>query len=135
AEQFHKAYLDFRRAQDLRATGGLAVQDYEQAEMTHRALEQRVAAAKADIDAAKARLRKAEWRLSNCTIRAPVSGTILKKSTELGNLVSPLSFNVSASLCEMADLSDIEVELDITERDIAKVAKGMPCKVRAEAYP
>jgi RND family efflux transporter MFP subunit len=134
-EQFRKAYLDFKRAQDLRSSGGLAVQDFEQAEMTHRAMEQRVAAAKADIDAAKARLRKAEWRLSNCTIRAPVSGTILKKSTELGNLVSPLSFNVSASLCEMADLSDIEVELDITERDIAKVAKGMPCKVRAEAYP
>jgi multidrug resistance efflux pump len=53
----------------------------------------------------------------------------------LGNLVSPLSFNVSATLCEMADLSDMEVELDITERDIAKVAKGMPCRIRAEAYP
>jgi len=153
-EQLRKMYADYKRAHDLRGTGGIAAADYDQADMAYRAQEQRVsrlknalklmemgprderiAAAKADFGAAKARLRKAEWRLANCTIRAPVSGTILKKSAELGNLVSPLSFNVSATLCEMADLSDMEVELDITERDIAKVAKGMPCKVRAEAYP
>jgi hypothetical protein len=35
----------------------------------------------------------------------------------------------------MADLSDLEVELDITERDVGKVQKGMPCRIRAEAFP
>src|SRR5439155_8920654 len=99
-EQLRKMYADFKRAQDLRGTG-LSAADYEQAEMSYRAQEQRVArlkkalelmelgpreeriaAAKADFEAAKARLRKAEWRLANCTIRAPVSGTILKKSAE-----------------------------------------------------
>src|SRR5207244_11793941 len=44
-------------------------------------------------------------------------------------------FNVAASRAEMADLSDREVDLDITERDVAKVKKGMPCRIRAEAYP
>ena len=34
----------------------------------------------------------------------------------------------------MADLADLEVELDITERDVSKVIKGMPCRIRAEAY-
>jgi multidrug resistance efflux pump len=153
-EQLKKMYLDFKRAQELRGTG-LSAQEYEQAEYAYRAQEQRVsrlkfawdlmkmgpreeriAAAKADVEAAKARLRKAEWRLENCTIRAPVDGTILTKKAELGNLVNPLAFNASSgSVCEMADLSDLEVELDVTERDIAKVAKGMPCRIRAEAYP
>jgi multidrug resistance efflux pump len=95
-----------------------------------------VAEAVAEVDVAKARLRKAEWRLENCTIRAPVAGTILTKKAELGNLVNPLAFGAtSGAVCEMADLSDLEVELDITERDVAKVKKGMPCRVRAEAYP
>jgi multidrug resistance efflux pump len=154
-EQLRKMYIDFKRAQDLRGSGSISASDYEQAEMSFRAQEQRVsrlkksvelmdlgpreeriAAAKSDFEAARARLRKAEWRFDNCTIRAPVSGTILTKKAELGNLVNPLAFAASSgSLCEMADLSDIEVELDITERDISKVSKGMPCKVRVEAYP
>jgi multidrug resistance efflux pump len=95
-----------------------------------------IAEAEADAGVAKARLRKAEWHLANCTIRAPVSGTILTKKAELGNLVNPLAFGAtSGAVCEMADLSDLEVELDITERDIAKVKKGMPCRLHAEAYP
>ena len=61
---------------------------------------------------------------------------MLTKYAELGNLVNPLAFGGSSkAVCDMADLSDLEAELDITERDVAKVKKGMPCKVRAEAYP
>src|SRR5205823_3593961 len=87
-----------------------------------------IAEAAADVDVAKARVTKAEWRLANCTIRAPVNGTILTKKAELGNLVNPLAFGAtSGAVCEMADLSDLEVELDITERDVSRV--------RAEAYP
>ena len=92
--------------------------------------------AAADVNVAKARLRKALWRLDNCTIRRPIDGTILTKKAELGNLVNPLAFGAtSGAICEMADLADLEVELDITERDVSKVKKGMPCRVRAEAYP
>ncbi|HEY1381154.1 MAG TPA: efflux RND transporter periplasmic adaptor subunit, partial [Gemmataceae bacterium] len=95
-----------------------------------------VAEAVGEVAVAKARLRKAEWHLENCTIRAPVTGTVLTKKAELGNLVDPRAFGAtSGAVCEMADLSDLEAELDITERDVAKVQKGMPCRVRAEAYP
>jgi multidrug resistance efflux pump len=92
--------------------------------------------AAADVEVAKARFRKADWHLANCTIRAPIAGTILTKKAELGNLVNPLAFaGTSGAVCDMADLADLEVELDITERDISKVEPKMPCTVRAEAYP
>ena len=78
-------------------------------------------------------LTKAEWRLGNCTIRAPISGTILKKNAEEGNIVNPIAFNGSFSLCEMADLADLEVDLNIQERDISAVKVGQKCRVRAEA--
>lgn len=80
-------------------------------------------------------MRKAEWRLNNCTIVAPISGTILKKNAEKGNIVNPIAFNGSFSLCELANLADLEVELLIQERDISKVFKDQECKIRAEAYP
>ena len=65
----------------------------------------------------------------------PISGTILKKNAEEGNVVNTIAFNGSYSLCEMADLSDLEVDLSIQERDVARVFKNQKCKVRAEAYP
>ncbi len=97
--------------------------------------EERIAVARADLDIAKADLAKAQWRLDNTTIRAPVSGTILVKNAEEGNVVNPLVQHGTYSFCEMADLSDLEIELKIQERDVAKIFKGQKCKIRAEAWP
>ena len=96
---------------------------------------ERIKAARAQFDQAEAELAKAEWRLDNCIIRAPISGTILKKNAEEGSLVNPIAMQGFFSLCEMADLSDLEVELTIQERDISKVFKDQKCQVRAEAFP
>jgi multidrug resistance efflux pump len=148
-----QAKLDYERNMTL-PDAAQSRSDKEKSEMEYRAAEQRAlslkttleslvdrlkareAAALADVAAAKARLEKAKWRLDNCTIRAPIDGTILTKKAELGNLVNPLAFGAtSGSVCEMADLSDLEVELDITERDVGKIQKGMPCRIRSEAFP
>ncbi len=124
----------------------LAESKYRQADQHLRSLEfalamleksrgNKVAAAEADVRAAEADLAIARWKLDNCKIRAPISGTVLKKNAEEGNLVNPIAMNGSFSLCDLADLSDLEVELTIEERDISKVAPGQKCKVRTEAYP
>src|SRR5262249_26184848 len=97
--------------------------------------QERIDAAQADLGLANAEKAKAKWRLDNCTIKAPISGTILIKRAEEGNIVNPMVMNGSYSLCEMADLSDLEVELKIQERDISKIFQGQKCKVRAEAWP
>jgi multidrug resistance efflux pump len=99
-------------------------------------LELRVNAAKAEMDQADAALRKAQWRYENTMIRAPINGTILTKKAEEGNIVNPSAFSsgISASLCEMADLTRLEIDLAIQERDIAQVKKGQVCWVMPEAY-
>ena len=99
------------------------------------AREQRITAAKRDMEAADARLEKAVWSQENCTIKAPVTGVILTKKAELGSLINPVVGGVSTSLCEMADLSQLEVDLEIQERDIAKIKEDMVCRVRADAWP
>jgi multidrug resistance efflux pump len=99
-----------------------------------QALAAAVEAAEADEAAAQADLVKAQWNLDNCEIRAPVSGTILKKGAEKGNIVNPVAFNIASSLCDMADLSDLEVDLKIQERDIPQVKKGQVCIAMPEAY-
>lgn len=95
---------------------------------------ERIEQAKAEVQQADADVSKAQWRLSNCTIKAPITGTILKKNAEEGNIVNPVAFNGSFSLCDMADLSDLEVDLSVQESNIAKVFKGQRCKVQPEAF-
>jgi multidrug resistance efflux pump len=94
----------------------------------------KVTTAKAEMDAAKAEVDEAKWRLDNCTIIAPVQGTILTKDAEENNLINPVAFNVASRLCSMADLSDLEVDLNIQERDIAGIVVGQKCDVLPEAF-
>ena len=96
---------------------------------------ERIAMARAAVIQSDANLTKAQWRLDNCTLRAPISGTILKKNAEQGNLVNPVAFSGSTSVCDIADLSDLEIDLNIQERDVSKVFVNQPCEVRSEAYP
>jgi HlyD family secretion protein len=150
-----RARLEYERNSRL-TSGAVPTREFEQSETEFRAADQRVrrltlalelmnegprkeriAAAQAEVRQSKARVARAEWRLNNTIIRAPVSGTILTKKVELGTLVNPLAFSASfgSGICDMADLSDMECELDIQERDIAKVFVGMSCRLRADAYP
>jgi HlyD family secretion protein len=145
---------DFKRSTDLLARKVISQESYDIAlskfqAMTRRAQRlglavklmeegpriERIEVARAQVHLAEAEARKAAWRLQNCIIRAPISGTILKKNAEEGSLVNPIAMQGFFSLCEMADLSKLEVELTIQERDISKVFKDQKCQVRAEAYP
>ncbi len=152
--QRSQLHAEWQRISQLRKSGVATQSEYDLAEANFKASDRRVErlqkaydlmlagprqeridAARGDLALAKAELTKAKWRLDNCTIRAPISGTILIKRAEEGNIVNPIVMNGSYSLCEMADLSDLEVELKIQERDISKIFKGQKCKIRAEAWP
>lgn len=149
--------LDADRSARLLRSNSLAEKDYEQAKYSYEAMERRVRRlkiayslmvkgprvdrirqAEADVESCKADLAKAQWKLDNCSITAPVSGTILTKKAEKGNLVIPSAFasdnGLSASLCDMANLSDLEVDLKIQERDISNVVRGQRCTVMPDAY-
>jgi multidrug resistance efflux pump len=117
-----------------------AEQKVEQLRQSHKLMAigqryERIDAALAELLQAKADRAKAKWRLDNCTLRAPVTGTILTKIAEEGNIVNQMAMNLKGSICDMADLSDMEVDLKIQERDISKVEVGQKCWVRAEAWP
>jgi HlyD family secretion protein len=152
--QLSQLNRDYERAGRLIQTTAVSKEEFEQVRSKLEAMSQRVErlrnasqlvekgarterrqAALAEVGQAEADLAKAKWRLENTKIRAPVSGTILKKNAEEGNVVNPIAFNGSFSLCEMADLSDLEVDLTIQERDISRIFKDQKCQVRTEAFP
>jgi HlyD family secretion protein len=145
---------DWKRMQQLRKNNVATAADYDATRSKYWAMvrqverlkfayslmeigprKEKIDAARADVQTAESNVEKAKWKLDNCKIRSPVTGTILKKNAEEGNLVNSIAFSGSVSLCELADLSDLEVDLTVQERDISRVFKGQKCKVRAEAYP
>ena len=93
-------------------------------------------AAKQDMAQAKARWDTARMRRDWCDIKAPITGTILAKKAEQFNLVNPSAFSsgISASLCDMADLQKLEIDVSVQERDIPAVREGQKCLVMPEAY-
>jgi len=97
--------------------------------------QERIDAAQAEYEAALARLRQSEWKLENCTIRSPVTGVILTKKAEIGSLINPVVGGVSTNLCDIADLRKLEVDLEVQERDIARVRLDQECKIKSDAYP
>lgn len=96
-------------------------------------------AAEAEKLSAQGALELAETYLDWCTIRAPISGTILEKLVNPNELVTPQSFGDSSgpstAFLAMADLNDLQVEIDLNEADTPKVSLGQKCRVSPEAYP
>ena len=150
------AEKEFDRQRQLRASGSFSQQDYDVSEANLRGakarvvrLEKSLALLKAgprkerllslenDMKAAQARRDRAQWRLDNCAIKAPIDGTVLTKKADIGSLVSPMSFNVASTLCEIADLSKLEVEMDVPERQIKRVREDvrLDCHITADADP
>jgi HlyD family secretion protein len=75
--------------------------------------------------------------MGDVTIRAPIEGTIIEKTVEVGQIVASASQNVSGgtTLLKMADLSTMQVRALVDETDIGRVEPGMAATVMVEAYP
>lgn len=95
--------------------------------------------ARAQVAQAKAQVDYAQTMLDSTMIRSPVSGTVLDRLVEKGEMVTSMAFSTSggakASVVSLADLNDLQVELDINQNDFAKIAPRMAANVVADAYP
>jgi len=89
---------------------------------------------------ASADLSYAQAQLQNTVIRAPFSGTVVRKMAEVGESVAPIPPGVnistaSGAIVALADLATLEMEADVNEANVAKLAEGQPAEVTVEAFP
>ncbi len=96
-------------------------------------------AAAAEVTMAKAQVELAQTYLNWCTIRAPIDGTVLERLVDPNELVVPQSFGgargPSTAFVSLADLNDLQVEIDLNEADLSKVHLNQRCRISPEAYP
>ena len=100
--------------------------------------------AQAQVKRSEGQLQLAREQMRDTEIRAPISGTILEKKVEEGQIIfssfgggNRSSFGTSEGqvIVTMADLSKVYVITEVDETDIGKVKVGQPATITVEAYP
>ena len=89
---------------------------------------------KASILSAEANLTKANKDLSRATLTAPMNGVISSLSVKKGERVAGNSFNIGTEMMRVADMTVMEVRVDVGENDIVKVNIGDSADVEVDAY-
>jgi RND family efflux transporter MFP subunit len=89
------------------------------------------------VESAEAGLRFAQASLQNTLVRAPFTGTVLRKEAEVGEVVAPSVGGglTRGAVVTMADLTTLEVEVDVNEAYIARIKSGQQARITLDAYP
>ena len=120
--QLDQAKVDLDRAEKLRALG---IQD--------AATVDRLRSQKLTLEA---QLAYQDALLESMALKAPFSGVVTQKLSEVGETVAPGSAggaNAINAILVMADFDTLEVEVEVNEASIAKLQRGMPAEIRVDA--
>jgi RND family efflux transporter MFP subunit len=126
------------RHRGLREGQFVSEEALDKAETDVESLEAQVALAGQRINAAERSVDIARQNVENCTIRAPFDGIIVSKDAQPGEMVSPISAGggyTRTGIATVVDMGSLEVEVDVGESYIARVAPGQRVETVLDAYP
>jgi len=131
------ASLGLERVKTLIARQFVAPETRDTALARHDKAAAGVQSAEASILAAQAALEEARIAVEYTLIRAPFDGVILKKYADIGDVVAPFAATTESkgAVASMADLTTLEVEADVAETNLARIAVGQPCEIQLDALP
>jgi HlyD family secretion protein len=129
-----KAQEDYKRSQDLFDRHLISDSDITAAKTTFES-------AQADLDSAQANIRRNEGllkqsrdMLEKTTIYAPIDGTVSSRTSEVGERVAATGSYGMAEVMRVADLTNMEVRVNINENDIVNVKVGDKARVTIDAF-
>lgn len=111
-----------------------AQQAFESAKANFQAAQSGIKANQAGVQNAMAGLSRANKDVGRATIVAPMDGVVSLLSVKKGERVAGNSFNVGTEMMRIADLSSIEVQVDVGENDIPKVKLGDTANIEVDAF-
>lgn len=98
------------------------------------AAQQNIRSLRANVQTSQVGLNKANKDLSRTTLTAPMDGVISSLKIKKGERVAGNSFNVGTEMMTVADMSVLEVRVDVGENDIVKINIGDSADVEVDAY-
>ena len=129
---------ELHRTENLQSGGVMSQQALDLARTTADSYRAKIALAKEQIRAADARIQVAQQDLDNCTVRSPFNGIVVSKDAQVGEMVSPISAGggfTRTGIATVVDMESLEIEVDVNESYIARVAPAQPVTATLDAYP
>lgn len=125
---------DVARKKKLVPGQAISMEDLDQSQAAYERAVAAVASTIADVQAAEADLRLNESNLAKARIISPINGVVLKRNVDPGQTVaSTLQAPVLFSIAE--DLKQMELQVDVDEADVGKVAVGQRANFSVDAFP
>ena len=134
-----QAIADFDRQQYIRyknlyAKNFVAKSELDEKYSTYKSDVAQINAAKAQISQYQASLRTAMTNLGYTKIIAPVDGTVISREIDLGSPVAA-SFQAPELFTIAQDLTNMQIEVSVSEADIGKVEEGQDVTYTIDGYP
>jgi len=134
--------INYLRNNDLFNQKAISLQDFDNIKLKYNvsktqveSAQQRAQAAYFRIESAQANLKQANERLNRTSVFASMDGTITKLDVDIGQRVVGTGQMAGTEILKIADLTRMQVQVEINENDIVKLVLGDTASVEVDAYP
>ncbi|RXG24681.1 MULTISPECIES: efflux RND transporter periplasmic adaptor subunit [Leeuwenhoekiella] len=128
------AKANYERNKSLFEKGVISKSAWDQSVSDYEVAQANVKSSYYSVQSAAANVNQSRDNLSRTTIYAPISGTISSLDVELGERVVGTQQMAGTEIMRVADLGNMEVEVDVNENDIVKINIGDSTRVEVDAY-
>ena len=132
--QFKEAKANYDRNKSLFDKGIISKADWDRAVSAFEVAKASKQSAYYNVQSASATVNEAKDNLGRTTIYSPADGTISMLGVELGERVLGTQQMTGTEILRVANLNNMEVEVDVNENDIVKINVGDSAKVEVDAY-
>jgi HlyD family secretion protein len=129
-----KADADFRRSQGLLEAKLIPQSEFDQAQAVYDVARAQVTSSDHLVEMAKASLASAEEELAKTTIFSPLTGTISKLNSQLGERVLGTVQNLGTDIMTISDLNQMETRVDVGEIDVVLIRRGQKARLDVDAF-
>ena len=133
-----EARLNLERTERLVARELASEAELDRARALARSLDAQLARKQADIEVAQRQVDIYAQQLEDSIIRAPFAGIVVAKNAQPGEMISPVSAGggfTRTGIGTIVDMSSLEIEIDVNEAYINRVAPGQAVVATLDAYP
>jgi HlyD family secretion protein len=130
----HKAEAEYRRNQGLFSQKLVSESIFDEVKAAYEVGQANCTSAMHQVEMAKASLDSADEQLAKTTIVSPLTGTVSKLNSQLGERVLGTVQNVGTDVMTISDLNEMEARVDIGEIDVVLIAVGQTVRLEVDAF-
>ena len=129
-----KAEAEFKRFEGLFQSKLVSDSSFLEAKTAYEIATAQALSASHQVDMAKASLQRAEEDLAKTTISSPLTGTVSKLNSQLGERVVGTAMMAGTEVMTIADLNEMEARVDIGEIDVVLIAVGQNARLEVDSF-